>query len=61
MYAYDPGCIVLGGGIAYTHPWFKDSMLRTLRQKYIYPHVLDRLRIEYMPNADTALLGASLL
>ena len=61
MYAYDPGCIVLGGGIAHTHPWFEASMLKTLREKYIYPHVLDKLRIEFMPDADTALLGASLL
>ena len=61
MYAYDPGCIVFGGGIAYTNPWFRESMLKTLRAKYIYPHVLERLRIEFMPDADTALLGASLL
>jgi glucokinase len=61
MYAYDPGCIVLGGGIANTAPWFKDSMMETLRSRYIYPRSIDRLQIKVMPEDNVALLGASLL
>ncbi len=61
MYAYDPGCIVLGGGVANTYPHFKESMFNTLRNRYPYAHVLDKLRVEVMPEEDVALLGASLL
>ena len=61
MYAYDPGSIVLGGGIANTEPWFRESMMRTLRENYIYPHVLDRLKIYVLPGEDIPMLGASLL
>ena len=61
MYAYDPGCIVLGGGIANTFKHFKDSMLRSLRENYIYQYAVDKLDIRVMPQEDVALLGASLL
>lgn len=61
LYAYDPSVLVLGGGVAYTYPLFQDAMERSLRESYLYPHVLDTLRIQAMPEADTALLGASLL
>ena len=61
MYAYDPGSIVLGGGIANTEPWFRDSMQKTLLENYIYPHVLERLQIHVLPGEDIPMLGASLL
>ena len=61
MYAYDPSCIVFGGGISNTFPCFEEPMKRTLRENYIYPHALERLRILAMPQNDIALLGASLL
>ena len=61
MYAYDPAHIVFGGGIAYTAPCFKESMMRTLRGNYQYQHALDNLKIHFMPGEDMALLGASLL
>lgn len=61
MFAYDPGCIVFGGGVANTYKYFKDSMMRTLRERYPYGHALDRLEIEAMPQEDVAVLGASLL
>jgi glucokinase len=61
MYAYDPGCIVFGGGIANTYEYFKNNMMRALRKRYPYGHALDRLEIEVMPEDDIALLGASLL
>lgn len=61
MYAYDPSCIVFGGGVSNCAPWFMESAKRTLAQKFIYPHVLERLRILVMPQNEIALLGASLL
>lgn len=61
LYAYDPGCIVLGGGIANTYKHFKDSMHKSLSNSYPYRHVLDKLVIQVMPQEDVALLGASLL
>lgn len=61
MFAYDPSAIVLGGGVANSFPLFQDSMVKTLREHYLYGHVLDTLDIQAMPDADTALLGASLL
>lgn len=61
LYAYAPVCIVLGGGVSNTFKHFKDSMERTLRERYPYSRVLDRLQIHVMPSEDTALLGASLL
>ena len=61
MYAYDPECIVFGGGIAYTAPQFEKAMLRTLSEQFLYPHALKNLRIHFMPGDEMALLGASLL
>lgn len=59
MLAYDPDCIVLGGGIAHSYPYFKDSMTDALRSAYPYP--LDFLRIETMPQCDIPVLGAAML
>ena len=61
MYAYDPSAVVFGGGIAHSFPLFRDAVTATLRDNYIYGYVLDSLKILAMPDADTALLGASLL
>jgi glucokinase len=61
MYSYDPGCVVFGGGIANTYPFFQKSMERALRKRYPYKHALDRLEIRTMPQEEIALLGASLL
>ena len=61
MYAYDPDCIVIGGGIAHSAPLFEKAMLETLRAEYLYGSSLDRLQIHYLPDGDAAMLGASLL
>ena len=61
MYAYDPRDIVLGGGIANTFPLFETHMLSTMKECYIYPHVLKRLRIHVLPSEEIPVLGASLL
>ena len=52
---------MFGGGIANTYPYFKQSMMRSLRKRYPYGHALDRLEIEAMPQEEVAVLGASLL
>ena len=61
MYTYDPSVIVIGGGVANGQRHFYPSMMRSLQDHYIYSHVLDQLDIHVMPEADLALLGASLL
>ena len=61
MLAYDPSAIVIGGGVANAHPFFYDAMVRSLRELYPYPHVLDTLDIVMMPEEDTALIGASIM
>ena len=61
MYSYDPGCIVFGGGIANTYPFFRKTMEQALRKRYPYKHALDKLVVKIMPQEEIALLGASLL
>ena len=61
MYAYDPDCIILGGGLANSFDLFRDSMMETLSKRYIYPNSLRRLRVMAMTQENLALLGASLL
>lgn len=61
MYAYDPGCIVLGGGISNSFSLFRDSMMESLRSRYCYARPLNNLEITAMPQEEIALLGASLL
>ena len=36
LFANDPDCVVLGGGIAHSYPLFQESMWSTLREKYPY-------------------------
>lgn len=61
MFAYDPDCIVLGGGIAHSFPLFMDSMWDTLREKYPYRKNLEDLSILAMPEEEIALVGAASL
>lgn len=61
LLAYDPGCIVFGGGIAHSFPLFEKSVWKSLRETYLYPRFLDKLQITAMPDADIPILGASLL
>lgn len=61
MLAYDPDCIVLGGGVAHSFPLFQASMWEALRNAFPYTNVLDEITIEPMPNADVALVGAAAL
>lgn len=61
MYAYDPDCIVFGGGVAHSFDLFKDQMWDTLTTLFPYPSSLEGLNIEAMPNSDVALVGAAAL
>ena len=61
LLAYDPGCIVFGGGIAHSFPLFEKAVWKSLRESYLYPRFLDNLQITAMPDADIPILGASLL
>jgi glucokinase len=59
MLAYDPDCIVLGGGVARSFRHFRDTMMQTLRSSY--PYSIDSLRIEVLSEGEIPVLGASLL
>ena len=59
MLAYDPDCIVLGGGVARSYRHFRDAMMQTLKSNY--PYSLDSLRIEVLSDGEIPVLGASLL
>lgn len=61
LFAYDPGTIVFGGGVANNFDLFRDAALRQLREAYPYTRFLDKLEITAMPDADIPILGASLL
>lgn len=61
MFAYDPDCIVLGGGIAHSFSLFHDSMWKTLREKYPYTNTLADLCILAMPEEELAVIGAASL
>ena len=61
LFAYDPGCVVFGGGVAHNFDLFKPAMMRQLSFSYPYPRFLDKLQITAMPEGDIPILGASLL
>ena len=61
LFAYDPGCVVFGGGVAHNFDLFKPAMMRQLSFSYPYPRFLDKLTITAMPEGDVPILGASLL
>ena len=61
MYAYDPDCVVLGGGITRSYALFQESMWNTLREKYPYTRALSSLCIQAMPEEEIALVGAASL
>jgi len=61
MYAYDPGCIILGGGLANAFDMFEKSMWKVLREEFPYQKSIDNLSIITSSEPDAALIGASLL
>ena len=61
MLAYDPDHIIIGGGIANNSEFFHDSMIQALEEIFPYKRSLDKLDIVYIPQPETAIVGASLL
>lgn len=60
MYAYDPGCIILGGGIANSFDLFEKRMWQVLRDRFPYKKSIEKLKIMALDEPDAAMLGASL-
>ncbi len=60
LYAYDPECIVFGGGIRAAYDFFQASMWETIRT-FVYPRSVARLRIEVSDLQHSAILGAAAL
>jgi glucokinase len=61
LYAYDPDCIALAGGIANNYPFFRRSMEQYLRENYPYQRALDRLKIDIHTDDNLPILGATLI
>ena len=61
LLAYDPDCIVLGGGISNAWPLFNEAMFQSLQETYPYPSVLADIAVQAMPSEDMPLIGAASL
>lgn len=57
LYTYDPECIIIGGGISQSAFRFKDSMIESLKENFLYPHEIDRVKIVFSSLEDSNLLG----
>jgi glucokinase len=60
LYAYDPGCIVIGGSVSKSFRYFEHS-LRQQFSRFVYPKSIERLTIEVSQNPDIPVLGAAAL
>ena len=58
--AIDPELIVLGGSVSKAYPFFKETMLKALKQN-IYKRTYSRLKIKVSKNKDISVLGAARL
>lgn len=58
LFAYDPECIVIGGGIAQSSFRFEEAMKRSLREGFPYQHEIDNVKIVFSHLQDCNLLGA---
>jgi len=61
LLAYDPHCIVLGGGLSNNYDCFRDSMMQYLREHFPYQKTIDRLRIEIANDDSIPVIGAASL
>lgn len=61
LLAYDPDCIVLGGGLSNNYEFFKDSMMEYLRESFPYKKTLEKLRIEIAKDDSIPVIGAASL
>ena len=60
LYAVDPACIVLGGSVSKSYPFFKDALWQQLAN-FAYSPTVDRLTIKASKHENIALLGAAAL
>jgi glucokinase len=60
LYTADPELIILGGPIAAAFEFFKEAMWEKVNT-FVYPHSLQKLRIEVSEQKDIAILGAAAL
>ncbi|MCE1198858.1 MAG: ROK family protein [Marinilabiliales bacterium] len=60
LYAYDPEVVILGGSVAQSFDFFKDSMYETIRT-FAYSNVLSNLKIEVSDLENSAIYGAAAL
>lgn len=58
LFAYDPECIVIGGGIAQSSLWFEESMRKSLTEGFPYQYEIERVKIVFSTLKDCNLLGA---
>lgn len=61
LLAYDPDCVVFGGGIANSAEFFHEAMLNRLAEIFPYSESLKTIEFEYKPQSEYAIIGASML
>lgn len=60
LYTYDPALIVMGGSVSRAWPYFSTSMWKQIRT-LVYPHSVERLKIELSVLEHSGVLGAAAL
>ena len=58
VFAYDPGHITIGGGIASSSELYRDAMMAQL-QDFPYPNTIKNLKVDFADNGSTYLIGAA--
>lgn len=61
LYAYDTEAVVLGGSVASSFPYFKESMYRSMAKDFIFPKSLENFKIEVSELENIAIYGAASL
>jgi len=61
LYAYDPQMVVLGGSVSQAYPFFKESMMHSLVEGWLFPNSLNNLSIEVSELDNVAIYGAASL
>lgn len=61
LLAYDPHCIVLGGGLSNNYDLFRDSMMQYLHENFPYGKTIENLRIEVANEDSIPVIGAASL
>ena len=59
MGAYDPHRVVFGGGLSNNHKYFEKAMMDGLRELFPFPASVSTIRIEYLTQSETAVIGAA--